>query len=56
MTIETSRRFITTTIEVEGREETKVVEMPDRELRPWDDGEQLDVVGKPVVMARIGSR
>ena len=48
MTIETSRRFITTTIEVEGREETKVVEMPDRELRPWDAGERLDVVGKPV--------
>lgn len=48
MTIDTSRRFITTTIEVEGREETKVVEMPDRALRPWDATERLDVVGKPV--------
>jgi xanthine dehydrogenase YagR molybdenum-binding subunit len=46
VTIETSRRFITTTIVVEGREETKVVEMPDRELRPWDADERLDIVGK----------
>ncbi len=48
MPAESPRRFITTTIEVEGREETKVVEIPDRTLRPWDAEEQLDVVGKPV--------
>lgn len=48
MTPDTTRRFITTTIEVEGREETKVVEMPDRTLRPWDADARLDVVGKPL--------
>jgi xanthine dehydrogenase YagR molybdenum-binding subunit len=48
MTVDQTRRFVTTTVEVEGREETKVVEIPDRELRPWDAGERLDIVGKPV--------
>lgn len=48
MTVDQTRRFVTTTIEVEGREETKVVEIPERELRPWEAGERLDVVGKPV--------
>ena len=48
MTSKKGGRFISTTIEVEGREETKVVEIPDRTLTPWDAGTRLDVVGKPV--------
>lgn len=43
-----SRRFRTTTIEVEGREETKVVEIPTRTLAPWGAGTPLDIVGAPV--------
>jgi xanthine dehydrogenase YagR molybdenum-binding subunit len=42
------RRFQTTTVEVEGREETKVVELPDRELEPWGDDADLHIVGQPV--------
>lgn len=45
------RRFISTTIEVEGREETKVVEIPDRTLTPWEAGKKLDIVGQP--LARV---
>src|SRR5688572_6455569 len=48
VTIERRRRFIATTIEVEGREEAKVVEIPDRTLSPWTADQQLNVVGKPV--------
>src|SRR5688500_20128566 len=48
VTTERTRRFIATTIEVEGREEAKVVEIPDRTLRPWTADQQLNVVGKPV--------
>lgn len=42
------RRFVTTTVEVEGRDETKVVELPDRELAAWGADERLHVVGQPV--------
>ncbi len=42
------KRFITTTIEVEGREETRVVELPDFEPSPWEAGAPLTVVGKAV--------
>jgi xanthine dehydrogenase YagR molybdenum-binding subunit len=45
---ESNRRFVSTTIEVEGREETKVVEMPDRELEPWGADRVFSVVGCPV--------
>ena len=48
MPADPTRRFVTTTIEIEGREETKIVEMPDRTMEPWDNGVRLDVVGKPV--------
>jgi len=48
VTTERTRRFIATTIEVEGREEAKVVEIPDRTLSPWTADQQLNVVGKPV--------
>ena len=42
------RRFVTTTVEVEGREETKVVEVPAFEPTPWDDAAVLRVVGARV--------
>jgi CO/xanthine dehydrogenase Mo-binding subunit len=42
------RRFVTTTVEVEGREETKVVEIPDRELTPWAEDAELSIVGQSV--------
>lgn len=42
------RRFVTTTIEVEGREETKVVEIPERSMPPWDASVDLAIVGKAV--------
>ena len=31
------RRFVTTTVEVEGREETKVVELPEHDPTPWGE-------------------
>jgi xanthine dehydrogenase YagR molybdenum-binding subunit len=40
------RRFVTTTVEVEGREETKVVELPEHEPAPWDDDAELGIVGQ----------
>src|SRR4051812_27781451 len=41
-----AKRFVTTTVEIEGREETKVVEMPSREPEPWGDDAQLRIVGQ----------
>ena len=41
-----TKRFVTTKIEVEGREETKVVELPSRHPAPWDDTAPLRVVGQ----------
>ena len=38
-------RFVTTTVEVEGREETKVVEIPAFEPEPWAADAVLTVVG-----------
>jgi xanthine dehydrogenase YagR molybdenum-binding subunit len=43
-----TRRFITTKVEVEGREETKIVELPSRDPEPWGDDAALHVVGKSV--------
>jgi xanthine dehydrogenase YagR molybdenum-binding subunit len=40
-----ARRFVATKVEIEGREETKVVELPDRSPAPWDAGAKLHVVG-----------
>ncbi|MGQ0648559.1 MAG: xanthine dehydrogenase family protein molybdopterin-binding subunit [Gemmatimonadaceae bacterium] len=40
------KRFVTTQVEVEGRVETKIVELPDRELAPWDASTELSVVGQ----------
>ncbi len=44
-----TKRFVTTKVEVEGREETKVVELPAREPAPWGDDADLRVVGQRVV-------
>lgn len=38
-------RFVTTTVEVEGREETKVVEIPAFEPQPWAADAALSIVG-----------
>ncbi|MCC6771095.1 MAG: xanthine dehydrogenase family protein molybdopterin-binding subunit, partial [Gemmatimonadaceae bacterium] len=46
--VATPRRFVSTTVEVEGRLETKVVELPDREPAPWGDDVALSIVGQPV--------
>jgi xanthine dehydrogenase YagR molybdenum-binding subunit len=43
------RRFVITTVEVEGREETKVVELPDVEPVPWGVDAELHVVGQRAV-------
>jgi xanthine dehydrogenase YagR molybdenum-binding subunit len=43
-----TRRFLTTTVEVEGREEIKVVELPTLEPPPWDESAELTVVGTRV--------
>lgn len=39
------KRFVTTVVEVEGRSETKVVEVPAREPPPWGDDAELSIVG-----------
>src|SRR5690242_2957832 len=43
------RRFVTTTVEVEGREETKVVELPELEPTPWDENAALRIVGQRAI-------
>ena len=42
------KRFVVTKVEVEGREETKVVEVPAFEPEPWGAAATLDVVGQCV--------
>ena len=42
------RRFVATKVEVEGREETKIVELPAFEPEPWDESATLHVVGQRV--------
>lgn len=44
-------RFSVTTVEVEGREETKVVENPSLDPDPWTEQARLDVVGTSVPRA-----
>ena len=41
----TPARFVTTTVEVEGRSEQRVVEMPAFDLEPWGEGAALTHVG-----------
>ena len=43
------RRFVTTTVEVEGRTETKVVEMPEHDPAPWGTDAELCIVGQRAV-------
>jgi CO/xanthine dehydrogenase Mo-binding subunit len=43
-----ARRFVTTKVEIEGREETKVVELPSRDPTPWGNDAELSVVGQRV--------
>ena len=42
------KRFVATKVEVEGREETRIVEVPAFEPVPWTVDTQLDVVGQCV--------
>ena len=42
------KRFVTTKVEIEGREETKVVELPSRDPAPWTESAELAVVGQRV--------
>jgi xanthine dehydrogenase YagR molybdenum-binding subunit len=44
-----SKRFVTTKVEVEGREETKIVELPSRDPAPWSEDTELHVVGQRIV-------
>jgi len=43
-----SKRFVTTTVEIEGREEIAVVEVPAFEPQPWGKDARLDTVGHAV--------
>ena len=43
-----TKRFSTTKVEVEGREETRVVELPSRNPAPWTEDADLHVVGQRV--------
>ena len=45
------KRFVTTKVEVEGREEMKIVELPDLEPPPWGEDAQLGIVGTRVPRA-----
>ena len=42
------RRFITTQVEVEGRDEVRVVEIPELDPAPWTKDADLAVVGRRV--------
>jgi CO/xanthine dehydrogenase Mo-binding subunit len=46
---ESKSRFVTTTVEVEGRTEQRVVEMPAFELEPWGEDAELTHVGARAV-------
>ncbi|HEV8446156.1 MAG TPA: xanthine dehydrogenase family protein molybdopterin-binding subunit [Gemmatimonadaceae bacterium] len=41
-----AKRFVTTKVEIEGREETKIVELPSRNPEPWGEDANLTVVGQ----------
>lgn len=46
--VKRTSRFATTMVEVEGREETKIVELPSLEPEPWTEGKAMAVVGTRV--------
>src|SRR5712664_533076 len=45
------KRFSSTKVEVEGREEIKIVERPDLKPEPWGEGAPLAIVGQRVPRA-----
>jgi CO/xanthine dehydrogenase Mo-binding subunit len=45
---EPRRRYVSTVVEVEGREERKIVETPDFDVAPWPADEALAIVGARV--------
>ncbi len=45
------KRFASTKVEIEGREEVKIVELPDLVPPAWGDDEPLDIVGQRVPRA-----
>ena len=49
--VASTKRFVSTKVEVEGREEIKIVELPDLEPEPWGDDAQLTIVGHRVPRA-----
>ena len=44
----TPKRFVSTKVEIEGREEIKIAELPDLEPAPWGDDAELGIVGQRV--------
>ncbi|MEX2177254.1 MAG: hypothetical protein WD801_00995, partial [Gemmatimonadaceae bacterium] len=44
----TGKRFVATRVEVEGREDTRLVEVPAFEPVPWDPATPLGIVGQSV--------
>ena len=46
-----AKRFVSTKVEIEGREEIKIAELPDLEPLPWGDDAALTVVGQRVARA-----
>ncbi|HSA56952.1 MAG TPA: xanthine dehydrogenase family protein molybdopterin-binding subunit [Gemmatimonadaceae bacterium] len=48
------RRYVATVVEVEGRDEHKIVELPDFELAAWETNEPLAIVGQP--LPRVDAR
>ena len=42
------KRFAATKVEIEGREEIKIVELPDLEPPPWGEDEPLGIVGERI--------
>jgi xanthine dehydrogenase YagR molybdenum-binding subunit len=45
------RRFVSTRVEVEGREEVRTVELPAFEVEPWEAGAALGIVGRCALRA-----
>ncbi|MEW5918817.1 MAG: hypothetical protein AB1762_20615, partial [Gemmatimonadota bacterium] len=40
------KRYVSTVVEVEGRDERKIVETPAFDVPPWPAGAELHIVGK----------
>ena len=53
---EGARRFITTTVEVEGRTEERVVEVPAFEPEPWTDAAELTHVGARAIRVDLAAK